>query len=131
MVGLFKKKSSLNRAPSVVYSDWFKKALENTASHRGLGLVSKQALVIFDKISTTIGEDNVDNARILFFEEPRLSMGDLLNAIVHAGIPIKLEDLELIENWFGEYGDDGRDYIRQGNKISIEYIKQNLIVTQA
>ena len=93
--------------------------------------MSKQALVIFDKISTTIGEDYVDNARMLFFEELTLSMGDLLSAIVQAGIPIKLEDLKLIENWFGEYGDDRRDYIRHGNKRRIEYIEQNLIVTQA
>jgi len=128
MFGLFEKKSRLNRPPDVEYSDWFKKALEEIVSYRGLGLMSKQALVIFDKISTTIGEENVENARTLFFEELRLSMGSLLSAIVHAGISIKLEDLKLIEDWFREYGDDRREYIRQGNENSIEYIRQNLIV---
>ena len=129
--GLFKKKSRLNRHPNVKYSDWFKKALEEEISHRGLDLSSKQALVIFDKISATIGEDYVDRARMLFFEELTLSMGDLLSVILDAGISIKFEDLKLIEKWFGEYGDDPRDYIRQNNNKNFAYIKQNLIVARA
>ena len=124
MFGIFNKKPKRKRLKPVEYSDWFKEACEKHGQYR-FRIENSELLQVFDAISRTIGEEHVDGARILFFEEPYLAMESLTSCVIHTNTAIQNEDFKLLKGWFQKNGYDPR--FEERTIRDLEFIEKNLI----